>query len=83
MPADIAATVEIHETVPPTASSDTTMGMGGADTSDTTTGGHGADDHAARRLGGLPAGETVALETGGFHIMLIDPSPLETGQRSR
>ena len=30
----------------------------------------------------LPAGSTVALEPGGYHIMLLDiTTPLETGQR--
>ncbi|MEZ5229718.1 MAG: copper chaperone PCu(A)C [Acidimicrobiales bacterium] len=29
----------------------------------------------------LPAGEAVALEPGGYHIMMLDlPAPLETGQ---
>lgn len=29
----------------------------------------------------LPAGETVSLEPGGYHVMLLDlPGPLETGE---
>lgn len=32
----------------------------------------------------IPAGETVALEPGGFHVMLIDPvAPLEEGGQVR
>ena len=84
VPADIAATVEIHETVPADeSSSDTTMGMGGGtDTSDTT-GPAGMGQMTMQPVDSvdLPAGETVALEPGGFHIMLIDlVAPLETGQ---
>jgi periplasmic copper chaperone A len=29
----------------------------------------------------LPAGETLTLEPGGLHVMLIDVSPLEEGDR--
>ena len=84
VPSDIAGTVEIHETVvADDASSDTTMAMGGgsSDTTETTMGGMGQMTMQPIDSLELPAGETVALEPGGYHIMLIDlVAPLETGQ---
>lgn len=97
VPAEVAGTVEIHETVA-ADSSDTTMGTGmGTDTTagtDTTTAadaGGGTTETTAAGMGEmtmqpvdsveLPAGDTVVLEPGGYHIMLIDlVAPLETGQ---
>ncbi|MGH1505483.1 MAG: copper chaperone PCu(A)C [Acidimicrobiales bacterium] len=88
VPDDVAATVEIHETVPvETEMSDDDMG-GGMDDSDDD--GHG-DMEGMDGMGAmtmqqldvldLPAGETVTLEPGGLHIMLLDlPDPLETGE---
>lgn len=83
VPAEVAGTVEIHETVPvddPTT--DTTMGMGmGGETTETTMAGMGQMTMQPVESVELPAGELVALEPGGFHIMLIDlVAPLETGQ---
>lgn len=96
VPADVAGTVEIHETVA-ADSSDTTMGTGmgtdttaGADTTAAEAGG-GTTETTAAGMGEmtmqpidsleLPAGDTVVLEPGSYHIMLIDlVAPLETGQ---
>ncbi len=67
--ASIAGTVEVHETAPVDESSDD-EGAGGA--------------MMMREVGeiALPAGETVSLEPGGYHIMLLDISaPLEIGQK--
>ena len=79
--AGVAATVELHET----AEADTDGGaMGGGDM--------GTDGSTSTSMGApmmemkpveeipVPAGETVALEPGGFHIMLLDlAEPLEVG----
>ena len=80
---DVAGTVEIHETVVADGGSDTTMAMGGdgTDTTGTTMAGMGQMTMQPVDSIELPAGETVALEPGGYHIMLIDlVAPLETGQ---
>lgn len=62
----IAADAEVHETVMTGAGDDA---MAGAMTM-----------QPVARID-LPAGQTVALEPGGYHIMLIDlASPLELGQ---
>lgn len=84
VPADVAGTVEIHETVATgDAATDTTMAMGGegSDTTETTMGGMGQMTMQPVDSIELPAGETVTLEPGGYHIMLIDlVAPLESGQ---
>ena len=87
VPEDIAGTVEIHETVPADEASGEDMGdmdMSGdeaSDTTETTMAGMGAMTMQPIESLELPAGETVALEPGGYHIMLIDlVAPLETGQ---
>lgn len=84
----IAATVEVHETVKAGGEmgSDTTMGGGemGSDTtmgmgSDTTMGGGMMQMRPVDRID-IPAGQSVALKPGGYHIMLLDlQAPLETG----
>lgn len=81
VPSDVAGTVEIHETVAADGEgSDTTMAMGG-ESSDTTMGGMGQMTMQPVDSVDLPAGETVVLEPGGYHIMLIDlVAPLEAGQ---
>lgn len=78
VPDTVAGTVEIHETVMgDMGSSDTTMAMGG---SDTTMAGSGAMSMQQVDSLALPAGEAVALEPGGYHLMLLDlVEPLETG----
>ncbi len=70
-PTTVAATTEIHEVVP-AESSDTAeadmVGMDGAMT--------------MRQVDALdiPAGETVTLEPGGYHVMLLDlVAPLAAG----
>ena len=82
----IAGKVEIHETAMMDDSmSDDSMGddsMGGDDAM-------GEDGHmdgamTMREVGeiALPAGTTVNLEPGGYHIMLLDiTTPLELGQK--
>ena len=79
--ADIAGTVEIHETVAAadTASTMTTT-MGTTETSEP--GGQTGVGMTMRPVEALdlPADEEVVLEPGGYHIMLLElPAPLETG----
>ena len=93
----IAATAEIHEMVMAEMSdmsSDTTMAMSSDTTmamsSDTTmvmssdtTMSMGSGEMVMQEVESIaiPAGETVELKPGGYHIMLIDlAAPLETGQ---
>lgn len=67
---DVAAVVEIHETV--------AAGMSDDDDTD----GEGMQAMLMQEVGSidLPAGETVVLEPGGLHIMLLDlVAPLEVG----
>lgn len=75
--ASVAAKTEIHETVMAEGGSDTTMGMGG---SETTMGMGGEMTMRPIAKLELPAGQTVELEPGGYHIMLLDlAKPLEVG----
>ena len=75
----VAAVVEIHET---SAMGDDMAGDADDETGDDMEG----DDHGGmmqmspvERIS-LPAGETVNLEPGGFHVMLLDlAEPLEVG----
>ena len=85
--ADVAGTVEIHETVPADGATGTTMAEGGmsgeegSDTTETTVAGMGAMTMQPIESLELPAGETVVLEPGGYHIMLIElVGPLESGE---
>ena len=67
VPAEIAGRAEIHEMVP-AESADGSMDMGAM---------------VMQQIMSLdlPAGETVELKPGGYHVMLIDlPAPLEIGQ---
>jgi len=77
----IAGTVEMHETrMVETDMTATTMG---GDMTATTMGGDMAPTMEMVPVDRieLPAGEAVALEPGGLHIMLLDlPAPLELGQ---
>jgi periplasmic copper chaperone A len=77
VPPEVAAVVELHETyVMETVEDgmDTASGHGGSDGDDP------AGDHDGMGMMGMrevasvpiPAGETVALAPGGYHIMLID-----------
>lgn len=92
VPDDIAGTVEIHETVMAEEDSDmsteTTMAEGDMSTETTMAEGDmGEGDMGDGAMTmqpvdriELPAGETVSLEPGGYHIMLLDlVEPLETG----
>lgn len=76
VPAEVAGTVEIHETV--TVTDDTGMG-----TTESTGMGMGMGGEMTMRPVDkidLPAGETVALIPGGYHIMLLGlVAPLEAG----
>ena len=68
----IAATAEVHETV--------MAGQTDGSMSDDTVEGMGEMMMQRVEAIDLPAGETVALEPGGYHIMLLDlATPLETG----
>ena len=74
----IAATAEIHEMVMAEMSSDTTVSM-----SSDTTEMSGPGEMVMQEVDSIaiPAGETVELKPGGYHIMLIDlAAPLEIGQ---
>lgn len=75
VPSSIAAKTEIHETVESDGSSD---GMGDMEQM----GGMDGEAMTMRPVDGIdiPAGETVRLEPGGYHIMLIDlAKPLTSG----
>ncbi len=89
VPSAVAATAQIHEMVPVTGGADSTMAMGSDGSTDTST--HtstdtsGADGGAIvmKQVAGgveIPAGTTVALEPGGYHVMLMElASPLRAG----
>lgn len=67
----VARSAEIHETVMAEADDEATHGSD--------MGGGMMEMRAVDRLE-IPAGETVSLEPGGYHIMLLDlASPLEEG----
>lgn len=86
VPEDVAGVVEIHETVPVDEADgegmgDMDMSEEGSDTSETTMAGMGQMTMQPIESLELPAGETVSLEPGGYHIMLIElVAPLETGE---
>ena len=78
----VAASVEIHETVAVEGDGMTTetTGMGDEMSSDTTGMGGGMMEMQPVDEIPIPAGETVALEPGGYHVMLLDlAEPLEVG----
>ena len=87
VPSSVAARAELHETAMAEGSdatmgigegSDTTMGMG--EGSGTTMGGTGMMTMTPVDRIELPAGETVSLEPGGYHVMLLELAvPLEAG----
>ncbi len=89
VPTEVAATTEIHETVPAddAGMTETTMGE---EMTETTMAEDMTETTMAEDMGSmtmrpvesieLPAGEMVSLEPGGYHIMLIDlVKPLEVG----
>lgn len=79
-PSTIAGMAQIHEMVPVSGGSDSSMAMGSDDTTDGT-GGDGAMVMQEVK-GGLeiPAGKTVELAPGGYHVMLMElAAPLKEG----
>jgi copper(I)-binding protein len=83
--ASVAATVEIHETVAADMEAgDSPMpGEEGEEASEDTMAGGMSREMTMRPVSSiaLPAGETVMLMPGGYHIMLLDlVTPLEVGQ---
>lgn len=96
VPDDVAATVEIHETVMRSDTEDGDMDDGEMEEGDTEDGDMEEDEMEEGEMENmdgamtmrelqdglvLPAGETVSLEPGGYHVMLLDlPDPLETGE---
>lgn len=81
VPSDIAAEAQIHETVAATGTgSDEDMGdMDGMDTT-ASTGDMGEMTMREVDSVPIPAGETVVLEPGGYHVMLMElAGPLEAG----
>ncbi len=91
VPADVADSVEIHETVMRGDMEDGAMNDGETAMDDGEMAESGTEEMDAPMDGAmtmreledglvLPAGETVNLEPGGYHVMLLDlPDPLETG----
>ncbi|MGA0230379.1 MAG: copper chaperone PCu(A)C [Ilumatobacteraceae bacterium] len=74
VPASIAARAEIHEMVPADMAMDDSMEDGEMDMD------MGAMVMQQIMALDLPAGETVSLEPGGYHVMLIDlAEPLAEG----
>jgi copper(I)-binding protein len=76
----IAAAAEVHEVVP-AEGSDSSMDMGSDTSMDM--GDMSSGEMVMREVEAIdiPAGETVMLMPGGYHIMLIDlAAPLELGQ---
>ena len=74
VPASIAARAEIHEMVPADMAMDESMDDGEMDMD------MGAMVMQQIMALDLPAGETVSLEPGGYHVMLIDlAEPLAEG----
>ncbi len=77
VPADIAATVELHETTTADDTDTTTTTMAGSD--DTTTTAMGGDPMGGEMMTmrpvdkiDIPADGDATLEPGGYHIMLLD-----------
>lgn len=80
---DVAGTAEVHETVMADASGDTggmNGEMNGMDDESGDMGGMGGMTMQEVEEIAVPAGETVALEPGGYHVMLLGlVAPLEIG----
>ena len=90
VPSDIAAEAQIHETVAASSAGGSEDEMDGMDGMETTGSGGGETSGSMDDMGEMtmrevdsieiPAGETVALEPGGYHVMLMDlAGPLEAG----
>lgn len=95
VPADVAGTVELHETVGAMGGDDGAMDDGGTDDDGAMDDGAMGDDGATTTVPGssgmmqmrpverieVPAGQTVELKPGGLHIMLLDVKrTLEPGE---
>ena len=90
VPASVAARAEIHEMVPADMAMNDSMDMSASDDMDHSMD-DSIDDETAMDMGAmvmqqimaldLPAGQTVSLEPGGYHVMLIDlAEPLVEGE---
>ena len=85
VPASIAARAEIHEMVPADMAMDDSMDIGAPEDDMDHSMDDGEMDMGAMVMQqimalDLPAGETVSLEPGGYHVMLIDlAEPLAEG----
>lgn len=81
----VAATVELHETTAVEGDGDAGMGEGsggdmGEGTTDTSMAGAPMMQMQPVEDISVPAGETVSLEPGGLHLMMLDlAEPLEVG----
>lgn len=76
VPTSVARTAQVHETVMGGGESSTSMAMNGAM--------DGQAMMSMREVSSvtIPAGGTVKLEPGGYHVMLLDlASPLQAGQK--
>lgn len=75
VPSDVAGTVELHETVAAEDGDMTTTTMMDGDMTTTTMGGEmGGGMMSMQPVGSIevPADGSVALEPGGYHVMLLD-----------
>lgn len=88
VPTTVARTAQLHETVATTGDTTTTMQHGGSSMSSD---GMGSGDMGNAKMGSMagmqevhkidiPAGSSVQLQPGGYHVMLIDlAKPLAVG----
>lgn len=93
VPADVAARVELHESMESHEAADESADMGDDHGEGSMDEGHDDEAHSddAHSTGGMsmrevdavevPAGDTITLEPGGLHVMLLDlAGPIEEGQ---
>ncbi len=80
VPSTIAGMAQIHEMVPVSGGSDSSMAMGSDDTTDGTGGGDAMVMQEVKGGLEIPAGKTVELAPGGYHVMLMElAAPLKEG----
>lgn len=82
VPQSVAGKTEIHETTEEGAPTEAEDSMESGEPMEMEPGDHGAM-MGMRQIDELeiPAGETIRLEPGGFHVMLLElKEPVETGQ---
>ncbi len=78
VPTSVAKGAELHETTAGDMGSSTTMGRTGSTT--TAMGSPTMSMHPVSKIE-IPAGQTVMLKPGGYHVMLMDlAAPLAAGQ---